>query len=419
MSTSGVDSTTGHRAYRPTDLDVDEINLASNDTFMRPDIEGIFEKLRREAPVSFHQHPDSGEHGFWAVVRYDDIVAVNRDTETFSNTGGVQVVFEGDMPRASKGSMIEMDPPEHTRYWKIVSASFQPAAMNHIQDRIRERVNATLDAIGDRGEFDLVQEFATPIPLQVFYDLMGIPAEDHDKILHWADLMFFSADPSLGGNQSAMQQAGIDLQAYGTELAERKRKDPGDDVMSAISNMVVDGEQLTIPELGSFFALLGSAGADTTRASITWGVEALSMFKDQQHLWLQDIDGQAGTAVEELLRWSSPTMHMRRTVTRDAEINGQPVKAGDKVAIWFSSGNRDDAAFEDPYRLDITRKPNRHMAFGKGGPHFCLGAHLARSQMRAGLTELLRRYPDIHATAPAPRFRSNFINGPRELMVSV
>lgn len=415
--TDALTSSSGHRAFRPTKLSVDDINLADHDMLMRPDLEGMFDKLRQERPVSWHQHPDSGAKGFWAVVRFDDIVATNRDTETFSSEQGVQLIFEDDTPRAGTGSMIEMDPPDHTRYWKIVNPSFQPATMNRIQDQIRARVLATLDRIGDRREFEVVEEFATPIALEVFYDLMGVPKEDQRMVLHWADLLFFAADPLLGGDPGAMDQAGVELQAYGRSLAERKRQNPGDDVMSAICSTVVDGEQLSIEELGSFFALLGAAGADTTRASIAWSIEALSMFDDQKQLWLDDLEGRAAAATEECLRWTTPTMHMRRTATCDTEIAGQPIRAGDKVALWFHSGNRDAEKFPDPYRFDITRRPNRHMAFGRGGPHFCLGAHLARLEVRIALTELLRHHPGVRATAPAVRLRSNFINAPAALHV--
>jgi cytochrome P450 len=402
-----------------TDLSVEAINLASIDTFMRPDLPGLFEKLRHERPVSWHQHPDSGEKGFWAVVRYEDIVAVNRDPATFSNQQGVQVMIENDQPRAGKGSMIEMDPPVHTRYRKIVAGSFSPAAINKLEGQIRARVTETLDSLAGRKTFDFVEDFATPIPLAVFYDMMGVPKEDQRKILALADMLFFSSDPRMGGKQSAMQEAGMELQAYGRFLAQKKRDKPADDIMSSIATAEADGERLTIDEIGSFFGLLGGAGADTTRATIVYSMEALSLFPDQKELWIQDLDGRAAGAIEECIRWASPTMHMRRTATRDTRIAGQDIKAGDKVAIWFASGNRDASKFPQPYRFDISRAPNLHMGFGMAGAHFCLGAHLARLELRIALTELLRRFPNIQATGPGNRLRSNFINGPYELPVAV
>jgi methyl-branched lipid omega-hydroxylase len=419
MNASDTVRAQSHRVYRPTELHVDEINLASNDTFMRPDIEGIFEKLRREKPVSWHQHPDSGLQGFWAVVRFDDICAVNRDFATFSNQQGIQVLIENDQPRAGKGSLIEMDPPQHTRYRKIVAGAFSSMAVKKLESQVRARVARTLDAIGDRKEFDFVEEYATPIPLGLIYDLLGVPEADHHHILSLADKLFFSADPRHGGDAKAMQSAGIELQAYGRELAERKRREPGDDLMSAVALAEVDGERLTVPEIGSFFGLLGGAGADTSRATLVWAMEALTIFDDQRRRWLEDLDGQAGKAVEELFRWSTPTMHMRRTAIRDATIAGQAVREGDKVALWWMSGNRDAAKFPDPYQLDLARGPNPIMTFGMAGPHFCLGAHLARLEIQVALVELLRRFPNIHATGPARRLRSNFINGPYEMPVSV
>ncbi|MEZ5649330.1 MAG: cytochrome P450 [Burkholderiaceae bacterium] len=404
-------------ATRSTTLALDQINLASLDTFARPDLDGIFETLRRERPVSWHQHPDSGERGFWAVTRYDDIVRVNRDTDTFSNGQGIQVSFEGDGPRGGKGSMIEMDPPRHSRFRRLVAASFLPGAVARLEDRIRARAEAALDAFPARGGFDFVAAYATPIPMTVFYDMMGVPEADQRRVLELADLLFFSADPVFGGRHDRKLEAGLEIQAYGRALARAKRASPGDDLMSALAGAEVDGERLTIDELGAFFALLGAAGADTTRATLAFAMEALSRFADQKRLWLEDLDGRAAAAVEECIRWSTPTMHMRRTATRDTEIAGQAIKAGDKVALWFASGNRDAAKFPEPYRFDIARAPNPHMAFGMGGPHFCLGAHLARLELRIALPALLSRYPGIRATGPARSLRSNFIHGPAELPV--
>jgi cytochrome P450 len=216
-----------------------------------------------------------------------------------------------------------------------------------------------------------------------------------------------------------MQEAGMELQAYGRFLAQKKRDKPADDIMSSIATAEADGERLTINELGSFFGLLGGAGADTTRATIVYSMEALSLFPDQKELWIQDLDGRAVGAIEECIRWATPTMHMRRTATRDTRIAGQDIKAGDKVSIWFASGNRDATKFPQPYRFDISRSPNLHMGFGMAGAHFCLGAHLARLELRIALTELLRRFPNIQATGPGNRLRSNFINGPYELPVAV
>ncbi len=404
---------------RATTLTVDEINLASLETFARPDLVALFEKLRRERPVSWHRHPDSGERGFWAVTRYEDIVRVNRDTATFSSAQGIQVRFEGDGPRGGSGSMIEADPPRHSRYRKLVAASFMPQAVARLEERIRTRARQALDAIPSNGEFDFVAAYATPIPMAVFYDMMGVPAADHPRILELADLLFFSADPRFGGRQERMREAGLEIQAYGRELARRKRAQPQNDLMSGLANAEVDGERLSLDELGAFFALLGAAGADTTRATLAYALEALTAFEDQKRLWLNNLEGLAAGAVEECVRWATPTMHMRRTATRDTEIAGQPVRAGDKVALWFTSGNRDPAKFDAPHRFDILRSPNPHMAFGMGGPHFCLGAHLARLELRIALTELLRRYPEIRSTAPAKRLRSNFINGPSELLAAV
>jgi cytochrome P450 len=391
------------------------INLASLDTFLRPDLPDLFARLRSDAPVSWNQHPDSGKRGFWAVVRYDDIVSVSKDTTTFSNREGIQVIFEGDLPHAGEGSMIEMDPPAHTRLRRLVGPTFGSMAVAKMQDQIRARVLTILDDLDGKNEIDFVRDFATPLPLGVFYDLMGVPAADQHRMLELADRTFFSGDPRFGGDQQGIGEAGREIQAYGRWLAEQRRKEPKNDLMSALVGASIDGEQLTPSELGAFFGLLGAAGADTTRSSISYGLKGLTDYPQQKQLWLQDIDGKAAAATEEIVRWATPTMHMRRTATRDVEVRGQKIAAGDKVAVWYASGNFDETKFVAPREFDISRSPNPHLGFGMGGPHFCLGAHLAKLEIRIAYCELLRRYPEIEATGPVDRLRSNFINGPFSL----
>lgn len=398
-----------------TKLAVGDINLASLDTFLRSDLPALFAKLRNDSPVSWHQHPDSGKRGFWAVTRFDDIVAASRDTTTYSNREGIQVLFEGDLSHASQGSMIEQDPPEHTRIRRLAAPVFSSMSVGKMEEKIRARVLAILDSLNDKEEIDFVTDFATPLPLGVFYDLMGVPECDQHHMLKLADRTFFSGDSRFGGDLKGIGEAGREIQAYGRWLAEERRKVPKTDVMSALVAARIDGEQLSAEELGAFFGLLGSAGADTTRSSLTYALRALTDFPDQKALWLQRIDGHAATATEEIVRWASPTMHMRRTATRDVELAGTRIAKGDKVAVWFASGNFDESKFVAPYNFEITRSPNPHMAFGMGGPHFCLGSHLAKLEIRIAYTELLRRYPAVHATGPIDRLRSNFINGPFSL----
>ncbi|WP_447927134.1 cytochrome P450 [Vreelandella sp. EE27] len=400
-----------------TRLSLNEINLGAIDTLMRDDRHEIFAKLRAERPVSWHHHPDSGSSGFWAITRYDDIVEVSRQPELFSNRDGIQVQFEDDTLHAGKASMIEMDPPKHSNYRRIVASVFSSMGVAKLEDQIRARVNKILDDLEGRDEIDFVEEFATPLPLGVFYDLMGVPHEDQRRMLELADRTFFSSDPRFGGDASGIAEAGREIQAYGRWLAEQRMKHPSDDLMSALVHAEVDGERLDLDDLGAFFGLLGAAGADTTRASLTYGLEALTQFPDQKKLLLEDLDGRLSSATEEMIRWASATMHMRRTATCDTEIAGQLIKAGEKVVLWFISGNRDETKFDAPQEFDILRDPNPHMAFGMGGPHFCLGAHLARLEIHVAFSELLRRYPDIEATDSVSRLRSTFINGPGSLPV--
>jgi cytochrome P450 len=398
-----------------TALSVTQINLGDMDTYLRPDLPGIFRKLRLEAPVSWHQHPDAGKRGFWAVTRYDDIVATSKDTATFSNREGIQIIFEGDLPHAGQGSMIEMDPPEHARMRRLVGPAFSSMGVTRMHDQIQDRARAILDGLAGQDEIDFVRDFATPLPLGVFYDLMGVPTSDQRRMLELADRTFFSGDPRFGGDTQGIGEAGLEIQAYGRWLAEQRRKDPKRDVMSTLVQSTIDGQALSDKELGAFFGLLGAAGADTTRSSLSYALSALSDFPQQKALWLTDIDGRAAAATEEIVRWASPTMNMRRTATRDTELAGQKIAQGDKVALFYASGNFDELRFEAPWEFRIDRTPNLHMAFGLGGPHFCLGAHLAKLEIRIAYTELLKRYPDIEATGPAQRLRSNFINAPHTL----
>ena len=401
--------------YLETDLSLAEINLGAMDTYLRRDLHGIFRKLRHEAPVSWHLHPDSGKRGFWAVTRYDDIVRVSRDTATFSNREGIQIIFEGDLPHAGQGSMIEMDPPEHLRMRRLVGPAFGAMNVSRMEAQIRERVVSILDGLAGQDEIDFVRDFATPLPLGVFYDLMGVPAADQRRMMELADRTFFSGDPRFGGDTQGIGEAGLEIQAYGRWLAEQRRKDPKDDVMSTLVQATIDDQSLTAQELGAFFGLLGAAGADTTRSSLSYGLRALTDFPEQKALWLTDVDGLASGATDEIVRWATPTMNMRRTATRDSEIAGQAIASGDKVAVFFASGNFDELRVPDPYAFNILRRPNAHIAFGMGGPHYCLGSHLAKLEIRIAYAELLRRYPQVQATGPAERLRSSFINAPHSL----
>jgi cytochrome P450 len=250
----------------------------------------------------------------------------------------------------------------------------------------------------------------------VFYDLMGVPTADQHRMLELADRTFFSSDPRFGGdNAQGIGEAGREIQAYGRWLAEQRRKTPKSDVMSVLVQTQIDGKSLSAEELGAFFGLLGAAGADTTRSSLTYALRALGDFPDQKALWLQDIEGHAASATDEIVRWASPTMHMRRTATGEAEIAGQRIAPGDKVAVFYNSGNFDERRFDRPHEFNILRSPNVHLAFGLGGPHFCLGSHLAKLEIRIAFTELLRRFPEVEPTGPAERLRSNFINAPYAL----
>ena len=388
------------------------INLASLDTILGEDLMGCFAKLRTENDISWHQHPDSGNNGFWAFVKYKDINKIITDTKTFTNSEGIQVIFERDMPHASQHSMLEMDPPEHSKYRKVVSSPFSPRGTSMLEPRIRNRVETLLIGMEGRKKIDFLEEFAKPLPMTVFFDLMGVPETDHSRIMDLADRGFFAADPSFGGDQQGLVEAGMEIQEYGRWLGEKRRHNPKDDLTSIIAQAQLDDRLLSLDELGAFFGLLGSAGADTTRSALAYGLDALTNYPKQKQLWLEDIDGHALKATDEIIRWASPAYHMRRTATKNIEIRGRAIKKGDKISVWFISGNHDEDVFDKPHDFNITRDPNPHISFGLKGPHYCLGVHLAKLEVRIAFCELLRRFPDIESTGPITRLRSNFVNSP-------
>jgi cholest-4-en-3-one 26-monooxygenase len=394
-------------------MSLDTIDLTNKDVF----VEGVphhwFEELRREAPVYWHPEPDGGP-GFWCVTRYEDVVTVNRDNQTFSSNRGA--VFIWDLPpedlEQQRLMMLNMDPPMHTRYRRLVNKGFTPRMIDELEATIRERTRAILDKVGPRGECDFVVDVAAELPLQVIADILGVPQADRHKMFDWSNRMIGSEDPEYGVTQEQAQVASMELFAYAAKLAEDKRaQDPRSaDLISVLSDAEVEGEQLTQLEIDLFFMLLTVAGNETTRNLISHGLlmlldnpDQLQRVRDQREL----LPG----AVDEMLRCASPVMHFRRTATKDLALGGTDIAEGDKVVIWYASANRDESVFDDPMRFDVERSPNEHVAFGGGGPHFCLGANLARMEIRVIFDELLNRWHDLELTGEPQRLRSNFING--------
>ncbi|MCJ7671715.1 MAG: cytochrome P450 [Acidimicrobiia bacterium] len=402
----------------PSDIDLSHINLWDKDRFVEGVPHDWFTELRRDAPVFWHEGdpsfdgPQGGAGPFWCVTGYDDVVTVNRDNATFSSSKKLVFMWDPDEANLEHQQllMLNMDPPMHTRYRRLINKGFTPRMVSELESTMRKRTIDIIDAVADRGECDFVVDVASELPLQVIADLMGVPQEDRHKLFDWSNQMIGAEDPEYGITEEITQDASMQLYAFANTLAAQKRADPKDDLISVLTHSSVDGEMLSEIELDLFFLLLTVAGNETTRNLISHGMVALLEHPEE----LEKVRANRALlpgAVEEMLRWASPVMHFRRTATRDVELGGQQIKAGDKVVIWYISANRDEQAFNDPSTFDVERSPNEHVAFGGGGPHFCLGANLARMEIQVMFDEVLNRLDDIEMTAPPARLRSNFING--------
>jgi methyl-branched lipid omega-hydroxylase len=404
---------------------VDDIDLSDLDWWTRPLDEraAAFATLRAERPAADMvlpglPHMGMPEFPYVSITRHADIVEASRQPELFCSGKGTNI---GDMPPDFLeffGSMINMDDPRHARMRRIVSRGFTPRQLETMRADVEGVAAEIVDEIAERGEGDFVTEVAARLPLRIILDMMGIPRSQEQFVFDHTNVILGFTDPEYVdiddpvATTGAILTAGAELAQLVQELGEARIKDPGNDLVTALVTSEVDGEHLTPQELASFFVLLVVAGNETTRNAIAHGLWALTEHPDQRDRWLADIDGLAPTAVEEIVRWASPVIHFRRTVTRDgARLAGREFSEGEKVVLWYWSGNRDEAVFDEPERFDLGRTPNDHIGFGGPGPHFCLGAHLARREIGVMFRELLRRLPDIRAAGEPQRLRSGFING--------
>ncbi|MDZ4828484.1 MAG: cytochrome P450 [Actinomycetota bacterium] len=402
-------------------MQLSDIDLLDRDVFTKGVPHEWFTFLRREAPV--YKHPEPGGPGFWVVTKYDDVVAVGRDGATYSShqkRGGV-VGLEGTVEQYQEFTgdanlMLTMDAPEHTRYRKLVNRGFTPKQMRMLEPHLREMTNKILDEVIEKGECDFVVEVAAELPLQVIAEMIGVPQEDRHKLFEWSNRMIGSEDPEYMVAESEVQQAQVEMFMYSNQLAQERKANPRDDIVSQLLTAEVDGDQLSEMDFNMFFLLLAVAGNETTRNSISHGIQAFCDNPEQYQKLVAD-PSLATPATEEIVRWASPVMYFRRNVTRDTELRGQQIKEGDKVSIWYVSANRDEDIFDTPFTFDITRDPNEHVGFGGGGPHHCLGANLARMEIRLLLEEMARRMPELEATGPSEPLRSNFIGGIKHLPV--
>ena len=400
----------GTVGLRPADID-----LSGVDPFWSgpmADRYSGFAALRKEDPIRFFAEMETdflpAGPGYWAITRHADVIEASRHPEWFCSGEGTNIT---DLPpefREFFGSMISMDDPRHARLRKVVSAGFTPRMMRSLEDGVERTAAVIVDGVAERGGCDFVTEVAARLPLAIICDMMGIAPDRYDEVFNHSNVVLSQGDPEYIAEDAdpleALLEAGAGLAAIMHETAEDRRGGDGRDLTSLLVNAEVDGECLSADELASFFVLLCVAGNETTRNAISWGLHYLTGNPDQRAIWLADIDGVTPTAVEEIVRMASPVTHFRRTVTTDGvRLGDHKFAAGDKVVLWYNSANRDEAVFDDPYRFDITRQPNHHLAFGGFGAHFCLGANLARWELRAALRALVPVLPRFETAGPPER----------------
>jgi methyl-branched lipid omega-hydroxylase len=350
-------------------------------------------------------HPLTGEDvPFHGVVRYDEVVEVSRRPVDFcSGKGSISI---GDLPAEAMeffGSFIVMDNPRHARQRGIVSRSFTARALQGVLDSVETICTEVIDGFCERGEVDLVEVLSEPFPLLVICDMMGIPRSEFETVRRATNIILGAGDPEIVGDgdiATTMFNAGAELTALMDELVAQRKADPTDDLTSALVLTDVGEEALAPGEIAPFFILLAVAGNDTTRNAISHGVDLLHRHPEQKALWQADVEGVSPTAVEEIVRMASPVVFMRRTATRDVELSGHEFAEGDRLVLFYGAANRDPAVFDDPERFDVRRDPNPQVGFGGPGPHFCLGAHLARRELGVVFRQLLTRLPDLELTGP-------------------
>ena len=410
-------------------LTLDEIDLSDPLFWDRPlaEREGAFLTLREEDPIRRFDEPIVSElfppgPGYYALTRHADVLDASKRSAIFCSGQGTNIP---DMPMEFLeflGSMINMDDPKHARMRRIVSRGFTPRQLDLMKGDVEATAAGIIDDVIERGEGDFVTDVAATLPLRIIVDMMGIPRSQERFIFDRTNVILglgdaeYVPDQTEGGIMAALLTAAQDLTGLITELSEDRKANPKEDLTTALVTAEVDGESLTSAELASFFLLLVVAGNETTRNAIAHGMVALTEHPEQMARWQADFEGLAPTAVEEIVRWATPVIHFRRTCTQDGvRIGDQELNTGDKVVLWYASANRDAAVFDDPFAFDVGRTPNDHLGFGGPGPHFCLGAHLARREITVMFRELFKRMPDVRTAGEPQRLQSNFINGIKHL----
>ena len=404
-----------------------DVDITSHDTYVTGFPHAAFERMRQSDPVAWVEESDGS--GFWAVTKHADVIEASRDYHRFTAARGIRMEEMDADELEARRTMMELDPPEHTRLRRLVQPGFTPKVVATYENAFRILTREVLDKVLPLGRFDFVTEIARELPIRMLCRLLGVPESDAGRMVAWGDQMISNADPEytpviidkVDSEEYRLlpfrSPAALEVFRYAEEVAIERRGDPRDDILTVLLTAEPDGEPLTDLEFKNFFTLMMVAGNETTRHTISYALVFLQDFADQPELLRSGLDDLSERATEEILRASGVTMHFRRTAAVDTELGGTPIRAGDKVVLWYTSANYDSEVFADPYRLDIIREPNPHVTFGTGR-HVCLGAALARLDVRVFLEEFFARVPGYRVGEP-DRLRSNFIRGVKHLDIEV
>jgi cholest-4-en-3-one 26-monooxygenase len=407
-------------ADRPT-CPVQHLDLLDADTFADGVPHAAFREVREAQPVFWFPQPGGHREGFWVVTRLADVQEVSRLPETYSSAVRGAILSLGSADEEDAGLemtrelMLNMDAPGHGHLRNIVSRAFTPRVIRGLEDRLRDITNEIVDRALARGEGDFVRDIAAELPLIAICELIGIPEEDRGRIYDWTNRLVGFDDPEFVSSPEDGAIAMAEMYVYANELAEQRQTNPTGDIITTLLQADVNGDKLTVEEFDMFFLMLCVAGNETTRNAIAHGMRAFFEHPDQWELFKRERPHE--TAVDEILRWATPVIEFQRTATHDTVLGGQQIRAGERVVLYYSSANRDENVIPDPDRFDILRTDNEHVAFGGGGPHFCLGAQLARAEIRLVFDTIADRMPDIAPSAPARTLRSMFLDGIKELPV--
>ncbi len=402
-----------------------DVDLSDADSFNQGFPHEYFEFLRREHPMVWHPETTAGQwrdesyqgNGFYAVTKYEDVKYVGKHPELFSSfVAGTNIPDPEEEALAGlRLIMLNMDPPQHVKFRKLVRSGFTPRKIKELHHDVQALAAHVIDKVATLGECDFVTGMACELPLQVLAELLGVPQADRFKLFEWSNQLIGFDDPEFANTPETAGLASANMWAYANQLADERKKNPTNDLVTKLLTGEVDGHRLSEMEFDSFFLLLAVAGNETTRNLLSQGMKALFEHPDQLELLRQD-PSLVNSAVEEMLRWAPAVIYFRRTVTQDTELRGVELKKGDKIALWYPSACRDEEVFENPNTFDIGRSPNPHLAFGMG-EHFCLGSHLARMELQIMFAEIIKRLPDIEPAGPPRLLRSNFIDGIKEMPV--